>query len=119
MLDKPSTFDAREVNRKALKHWSVLAHMIYDFNGRALGEIAQLNENYVQQDPGRRRQAGPRLIELRGPSSWDGGSWHCLGGDGARGDDVISLVQYLGECDYRTAADFLKNLTDRLVEIAD
>jgi hypothetical protein len=112
------TYDARAVSRAALKHWPIVASYLYDFKGYPLAEVARLNQNYVVQDPGRARPHGnPRIIELRGPSPHDDGSWHCLGSD-ARGEDVISLVAYLGQCDHRTAGEWLKSLCSRLVEVA-
>jgi hypothetical protein len=120
LLDKPAqTFDAREISRAALKHWATIQHMIFDFHGRPLGEVQRLNPNYIAQDPGRRRHGAPRLVELRMSFAWPNeGSWHCLGGTSPRGDDPISLVQYLGETDYRTAAEWLRSLCNRMVEVA-
>jgi hypothetical protein len=109
-------YDEREIGRRALKFWPVLKDMVMDGRGRPLGEVAGLNPNYVAIDPSKRRPDGPKLTELRGPSPWDGGSWHSLT-NGASGPDIISLVAYLGECDRRTAAEWLGRLVDRLVEI--
>jgi hypothetical protein len=126
MLDRPAqTFDARAINRKAVKHWSALYHCLVDMHGRALRDVRALNHANAPVEPGRPRpHAEPKLIELMGPSPWpndDGsgpGSWVSRG-NGAHGPDVVSLVQHLaGGCDYRVAADFLKSLTDRIVEIA-
>jgi hypothetical protein len=119
LLDKPTqTFDAREINRAALKHWGTIQHLIFDFHGRPLGEVQRLNPNFAAQPVGVRRVGAPRLVELRMSFSWpDEGKWNCLGGTHARGDDPISLVQYLGETDYRTAAEWLRSLCSRLVEV--
>jgi hypothetical protein len=71
LLDKPTqTFDAREINRKALKHWATIQHMIFDFHGRALGEVQRLNPNFVAQEPGRRRVGAPRVVQLRMSFAW-------------------------------------------------
>lgn len=112
MLDRPS-LNSRQIERLALKHWSTLRHMLFDFYGRPLSEVARLNPNYVPHDPARRRHNAPRLVELRGPSPYDG-SWFCVGGTGATGVGIIAMVQYLGECDWRPAAEFLRDLTGRL-----
>jgi hypothetical protein len=119
MLDRPNSgYDAREINRAALKHWPIVASHLFDLRGYALGEVARLSPSYIAQEPGRARPPGtPRLIELRGPSPHDGGSWRCLGGASASGEDVISLVAYLGQCDHRTAGEWLKGLCSRLVEL--
>jgi hypothetical protein len=120
MLDRTnSTFDAREINRAAIRHWPTICHMIFDFHGRALGEVQKLNPNYVAQEPGRRRHGAPRLVEFRMSFSWPNeGSWYCRGPGGARGEDPIDLVAYLGECDRRTAAEWLRSLCSRMVEVA-
>jgi len=118
MLDRPG-LDTREINRRALKHWAVLYHHLVDFKGHPLDDVARLNRNYKQREPGSPRpHNAPRLVLLRGPNPYDGGSWLCLGPPAARGDDVIAMIEYLGECDRRTAGNFIKDLTDRLVEIA-
>jgi hypothetical protein len=120
MLDRPSSgYDAREINRSAIKHWPIVASYLYDFKGYALAEVARLNPNYIAQDPGRARLRGtPRLVELKGPASHNDGSWRCLGGDCASGESIISLVAYLGQTDERTAGEWLKSLCNRLVEVA-
>jgi hypothetical protein len=120
MLDRPnSPYDARNINRAAIKHWPVVASHIYDLRGFPLAEVARLNPNYVKVEYGRPRPPGtPRLVELKGPAGHDDGSWFCVGGAHASGDSVISLVAYLGSCDERTAGDWLKRLTDRIVELA-
>jgi len=127
MLDRVSTadrFDAREINRKAVKHWPTIRHMIVDMHGRPLGEVRALNPANPPLDPGRARPHGlPQLREMRGPSPFEtGGSgpgdW-CDLGTGASGPDVISLIVHLsGGCDRRVAADYLAGLVDRLIEVA-
>jgi hypothetical protein len=121
LLDKPTqTFDAREINRKALKHWATIQHMIFDFHGRALGEVARLNPNYVEpKDPSRRRDGAPRVTELRMSFAYPNeGKWHCLGGTGASGEDPIDIVAFLGQCERRIAAEWLRSLCNRMVEFA-
>jgi hypothetical protein len=120
LLDKPTqTFDAREINRKALRHWATIQHMIFDFHGRPLGEVQRLNPNYVPREPGRRRVGAPRVTQLRMSFAWpDEGKWSCLGLPSASGEDPIDLVAYLGECDRRTAAEWLRSLCSRLVDVA-
>jgi hypothetical protein len=59
---------------------------------------------------------------FRGPSPFEGegggpGAWFDIE-TGASGADCISIIEYLGECDRKTATTFLRDLTDRLVEIA-
>jgi hypothetical protein len=120
LLDSPTTpdrLDYRAINARAIKHWPILYHMIVDFHGRPLGAVQRLNPNFVEQKHGVPRHGAPRLIELRGPSPWDGGSWVCLG-NGARGADPVDLVAFLGECDRRTAGDWLGSLVNRIVEVA-
>lgn len=81
-------------------------------------DVERLSPAYVERRPGEpRRHGAPRLVTLRGPAPYDGGSWFTLGPPSASGPDVISIVEFLGECDRRTAADFLRELTDRLVEV--
>lgn len=115
MLDRAG-LDSREINRRAVKYWPTIYNMLVTWHGLPLGEVQRLGNPNLVIDPNKRRPNGPRLIELRGPSPVNF-SWHCLG-NGAKGDDVIDLVAYLGECDRRTAAEFLRDLTDRFVEIA-
>jgi hypothetical protein len=123
-LAKKPGFDAREINRKAVKHWSTLRHMLVDMHGRPGGEIWALNPANQPLEPGRARPHGlPQLKEFRGPSPYEKegsgpGEWADVG-TGASGPDVISILQHLaGGCDRRVAADYLKSLTDRIVEIA-
>jgi hypothetical protein len=67
-LDKPTpTFDAREINRRAIQHFSIIYHMLVDMHGRPLGEVRRLNPNFVEQPHGIHRHDAPRLIEFRGP----------------------------------------------------
>jgi hypothetical protein len=114
---KPDSPDYRAINAKAIKHWSVLYHMIADWYGRPLAVVQRLGNPSLVIDPERPRRDGPRLLELKGPSQWDGGSWCCLG-NGAQGKDVVDLIAYLGECDRRTAGEWLSGLVGRLVEVA-
>lgn len=119
MLDRPAKYDEREINRKAVKQWGVIRNYLVDMHGRSM--VRSLNPNHIAPDPNRARPPGaPQLRELRGPSPWDAdgsvGSWADVG-TGKRGKDVISLVKYLGECDRRTAAQWLGDLVSRIVEI--
>ena len=117
MLDRPQTYDAREINRKAIQHWPILYNMIVDMHGRPLGEVRRLNPNFVEQPHGVHRHNGPRLVEFRGPGgSPNEGSWVCLG-NGAKGDDLIDLVAYLGETDRRTAGEWLGGVVKRIVSV--
>jgi hypothetical protein len=122
VLDK-AAIDRREISRKVVKFWPVIRDYLVDRSGRSL--VRHLDPKYVTDDPNRGRPYGvpdprPQLRELRGPMPWlaDGttGSWMDVG-TGKRGDDPISLVEYLGQCDRKTATTFLKELTDRMVEL--
>jgi hypothetical protein len=99
-IAKKPGFDARKINRKAVKHWATLRHMMVDMHGRPGGEIRALNPANAPLEPGRARPHGlPQLREMRGPSPYevDGsgpGDWVDLG-TGARGRDVIDLIIYL------------------------
>lgn len=121
MLDRPAKFDEREINRRAVRLWPVLRDHIVGLSGRPVGAICRLNPNYVERDPSRARAPGsPQLREFRGPSPHeiDGGpgEWRDLG-TGQGGPDLISLIEYLGSTDRRTASDFLRSLCERMVEI--
>jgi hypothetical protein len=121
-LTKPE-LDRRAINRKAVRHWPTIRNMITDMHGRPLGDVASLGPDY---DPrgvadGKRKHGGPQLKMFRGPSPFEGdgggpGAWFDIE-TGASGPDCISIIQYLGECDHKTATVFLRDLTDRLVEI--
>ena len=118
MLDRlttPDRIDFRALNAKAIKHWDILFFMLVDLHGHPTGEVQRLGNAGIVINPERPRSDGPRLLEFRGPGRE--GSWHCLG-NGASGSDIVSLVEYLSECSRPVAADFLKRLTDRIVEIA-
>jgi hypothetical protein len=115
-----SDLDRREINRRAVKYWSTIRPMLIDMRGFSM--IRHLGPDPVSTANGRiRGQEGPRVAMLRGPSPFeDGGSvgaWYDLQ-SGERGADVISLVELLGSCDRKTGTAFLRDLTDRLVEIA-
>jgi hypothetical protein len=62
------------------------------------------------------------VTELSGPSPWENsdgsgpGHWECRS-NGKSGPNFISLVEYLGQCDRKTATNWLRHLTDRLVEV--
>jgi hypothetical protein len=124
MLDRPTAdkFDARQINRDAVRLWPVIRDHIVGLNGRPVGDVIRLNPANVLPEPGRARPPGsPQLKEFRGPSSYelDGGpgAWRDVG-TGASGRDLVSLIQHLsGGCDHRAAADFLSRLCDRMVVI--
>jgi hypothetical protein len=107
MLDRPETYDARALSRKAIQNWEWVWGHLVDHHGRPLGEIQKLSPNYVQLETGVRGHGAPRLVEFRGPDRWPNeGAWRCLG-NGAHGDDCVDLVAYLGETDRKTAALWL------------
>ena len=107
MLDRPAAdkFDSRQINRDAVRLWPVIRDHIVGLNGRPVGDVLRLSPNYVPQDPGRARPPGsPQLREMRGPSPYeiDGGPGEWIDvGTGKGGPDVISLIEYLGQCDRR------------------
>jgi hypothetical protein len=53
-------FDAREINRKAVKVWPTLRNLIVGMNGRPNGDIWRLNPANPPLEPGR-----PRLMACR------------------------------------------------------
>jgi hypothetical protein len=118
-VEDKATIDRREINRRAVKFWSVVKDHLFDLHGRSL--VRQLGPGFVAQDPSKPHIPIPTLKEFRGPMPWtpttEAGSWFDLG-TGARGNDLIALVEFLGACDRKVATTFLKDLTDRLVEIA-
>jgi hypothetical protein len=114
-----SDLDRREINRRAVKYWSTIRPMLIDMRGFSM--IRHLDPEYRPQPNGRiRGQEGPRISMLRGPSPFENGgsvgAWHDLE-SGKSGEDVISLVEVLGECDRKMATAFLKDIVDRLVEL--
>jgi hypothetical protein len=127
-VEKPkpdkAAIDRREINRRAVKFWPQVRSMLVDMHGRPIGDLARLSPHYdaAQRADGRKRHGAPKLDTFRGPDpcpNADGsgpGAW-CDVGTGKSGTDAISLIEYLGECDRKTATEFLKDLTDRLVEL--
>jgi hypothetical protein len=117
-------FDARSINRAAVKSFPTLFHYLVDLKGFPGGDIRRLNPALKPIDPNRARPADQRrLTEFSGCSPWDNedgsgpGAWHSRA-TGASGRDVISLIQWLAtDCDRRVAADYLKSLCDRMVEL--
>jgi hypothetical protein len=117
-------FDARSINRAAVKHFSVIFHMLVDLRGFPGGDIRRLNPALMPIDPNHARPADQRrLTEFSGLTPWENedgsgpGAWYSRA-TGASGRDVISLIQWLAtDCERRVAADYLKSLTDRCVEL--
>jgi hypothetical protein len=124
-LPPADKFDARSINRAAVKNFSTLFHYLVDLKGFPGGDIRRLNPALKPIDPNRARPADQRrLTEFSGCSAWENedgsgpGALH-IRATGASGRDAISLIQWLAtDCDRRVAADYLKSLCDRLVEIA-
>jgi hypothetical protein len=112
-----SDLDRREIQRKCLKHWGTVYHMLIAQNGRSM--IEHLGPNFKPRPNGEKRHGAPRIVEMMGPSPNETnlGYWCNRGGDGASGNSLFELVMYLGECDMKTATTFLKDLSDRLVEL--
>jgi hypothetical protein len=119
VLDR-AALDRRRINRLACKHFHLLYHTVVDRYGRSL--IRDLGPGYRANPDGivAIRDALPRLITFSGPNpdETDGGpgAW-CSRGNGAHGHDVISLIEYLGGVDRGKATEWLRDWTDRLVEI--
>jgi hypothetical protein len=116
VLDK-AALDRRAVQRKCLRHWDTVIHMLVDWKGKPIG-CAHLNPNYKPNPENYVRYGEPRLVEFVGPDPREEtlGAWYCRGGDGARGSNLFELVMYLGQCTLKTATTFLKDLSERLVE---
>jgi hypothetical protein len=120
VLDKAG-LDRRAINRKACKHFSLLYNTIADRYGRSL--IRDIGPGFRPNPDGvvSIRDALPRLITFAGPNHHDEtyggpGAWQSRG-NGAHGSSVISLIQYMGGCDEKVATDWLRNWTDRIVEL--
>lgn len=107
MLDvKAKPLDYEKIGRHALKHWRLIHSLICDLKGNPLAEVAALAPAATHK----RRLSEFRLLS-------DGG-WVNLGvGFGASGKDLIEVVQYLGACDRRTAAEFLVDILDRIAVV--
>ena len=121
MLDRPTTFDCRAVNRRAVALWPSLRDHIVGLNGRPTGDVIRLNPANVLPEPGRVRAPGsPQLKEFRGPSPREDeggpGAWRDVG-TAASGPDLVPLIVYLSGPDRRVCADFLSRLCDRMVVI--
>ena len=116
--------DLRAINRKAVANWKIVRSYLVDMHGKSL--IQSVNPSWVAPDPNRGRPYGtpdptPRLVMFRGPMPHDAdpglGSWYDVG-SGRAGKDLIKLVQYLSGADRRTSALYLRDLCNRIVEIA-
>jgi hypothetical protein len=118
---RTSGYDARDLTRRALKAWPTIRGIVTDYQGFPVGEIWALNPSNAPIDPNRgMRRDGPRLLEFSGPDYREDnlGAWRCLG-NGASGKDLVELIQYLaGGCERRAAADYLRSIVERVVEIA-
>jgi hypothetical protein len=118
-LDKAG-LDRRAVNRKACRHFSLLYNTVVDRYGRSL--IRDLGPGYRPNPDSvvSIRDALPRLITFAGPNldEADGGpgGWTSRG-NGMHGSSAISLIEYFGGCDRETATNWLRDWTDRIVEI--
>jgi hypothetical protein len=118
-LDKAG-LDRRAINRKACKYFSLLYNTVVDRYGRSL--IRDLGPGHKANPDGivALRDALPRLLTFAGPNLDEAaggpGAWVCRG-NGMHGGDVISLIEYLGGCDRETATNWLRDWTDRIVEI--
>ena len=118
-LDR-AAIDRREINRRCVKYWATIHPMIFDQRGKPIG-CAHLNPAYRPNPDGQVRYGEPRLAEFSGldprenedsgPGAWQNRS------NSASGKDAISLIEWAGQCDRKTATTFLKDLTDRLVEL--
>jgi len=110
MLDRPAAaakpIDYEKINRRALKHWVLVHSLIVDLKGNPLGDVLRLNPAATHKR---------RLSEFRMTEN----GWVNLGpAFSASGKDTIEVLQYLGACDRRTAAEFLADILDRIVEVA-
>jgi hypothetical protein len=117
VLDR-AALDRRDIQRKLIRNWSTVYHLLVDRSGRPTG-CEHLNPNYRPNPDGFKRHGEPKLVEFWGPDPRDEtlGAWCNRGGDGARGSSLFELVMYLGSCDLKTATTFLKDMADRLVEL--
>jgi hypothetical protein len=118
-------FDARDLSRRAVASWGLIAPHLYDRRGFAHDDIRARGPGYVRYDPSRARPEGwPRVVGLHGPGGYDAngntGAWQCTGYEsgGARGDDAVDLLVFLtGGASRRVAGELLSDLLDRLVVV--
>jgi hypothetical protein len=112
--------DRRALNRKACRHFSLLYNVVADRYGRSL--IRDIGPDFRPNPDGyvTLRDALPRLLGFSGPnpdeSNGGPGGWQSRG-NGAHGPSVISLIQYMGGCDEKRAVEWLREWTDRIVEL--
>ena len=120
MLDRAQPFDARAINRRAVQTVAS-SSASYRWAERPPGwrNLSLVNPNLCRSrsKPRRGRPARRNCSEFRGPSPHeiDGGpgEWRDLG----TGEGVIRTLwpnRVSGSTDRRTAAEFLRDLTDRL-----
>jgi hypothetical protein len=112
---KAKPLDYRAINRRAWRHWRVVHSHLVDLHGRILvGVLQQLNPEAAKRRA-EKREPARRLEHF---TIGDGGSWRNVG-SGSVGPDVISLVQWLAhDCTREAAAEWLDDLTGRIVEVA-
>jgi hypothetical protein len=114
----PDRYDEREIERKATRFWHLLRFELTDRYGTPHYEVRRLGDpNFRGYPDGRPRSyGGPALAEFRGFGPE--GEWVCLS-NGAKGTGPISAVMYLAGpgCDRRKAAEFLRDLCDRVVTV--
>ena len=117
MLDSPHSVRSYErLNRKAAKVWSTLVYHLTDLHGRPMYDVQALHPDFKHGE--RHPRDVPRLVLLKGPSVLDEGSWFTLGPPAARGNDVISLVEFLsGGAPRSVCASYLQSLVDRFCEV--
>ena len=112
-----SDLDRRDIQRKLIRHWPTVYHLLVDRTGRPTG-CEHLNPNWRPNPDGFKRP-GPRLVDFWGPDPREDtlGAWCNRGGDGVRGDNLFELVMYLAQVDMKVATTFLRDLSERLVEL--
>jgi hypothetical protein len=110
--------DRRDIQRKLIRDWSTVYHLLVDRGGKPTG-VEHLNPQYKPNPDGFKRHGEPKLVEFWGPDPREDtlGAWCNRGGDGKSGANLFELVMYLGQCDLKAATTFLRDLSERLVEL--
>ena len=105
--------------RKFVSLWHIFYWELVGTKGFPLRRVELLNPSYVEPTRwGAPRPPGsPRICILRGPSSYDAGSWSNLGPPPASGEDVASLIQWLAGpgTPRETVLDFIDTLVRSVV----